>query len=46
MDLRYEIKIENHVKDKNNFFIKRSISFLFFKQKYILFSETLFFWDS
>ena len=29
MDLRYEIKFENHVKDKNNFFIKRNISFLF-----------------
>ena len=29
MDLRYEIKFENHVKDKNNFFVKRNISFLF-----------------
>ena len=29
MDLRYEIKFENHVKDKNNFFIERNISFLF-----------------
>ena len=28
MDLRYEIKFENHVKDKNNFFIKQNI-FLF-----------------
>ena len=28
-DLRYEIKFENCVKDKNNFFIKRNISFLF-----------------
>ena len=28
-DLRYEIKFENRVKDKNNFFIKRNISFLF-----------------
>ena len=27
-DLRYEIKFENPVKDKNNFFIKRNISFL------------------
>ena len=26
-DLRYEIKFENCVKDKNNFFIKRNISF-------------------
>ena len=28
-DLRYEIKFENFVKDKNNFFIKRNIAFLF-----------------
>ena len=27
-DLRYEIKFENCVKDKNNFFIKRIIVFL------------------
>ena len=27
-DLRYEIKFENCVKDKNNFFIKRNIAFL------------------
>ena len=27
-DLRYEIKFENRVKDKNNFFIKRKIPFL------------------
>ena len=27
-DLRYEIKFENHVKDKNNFFIKQNIAFL------------------
>ena len=27
-DLRYEIKFENYVKDKNSFFIKRSIVFL------------------
>ena len=26
---RYEIKVENRVKDKNNFFIKRNIAFLF-----------------
>ena len=29
-DLQYEIKVENRVKDKNNFFIKRNIAFLFF----------------
>ena len=28
-DLHYEIKFENCVKDKNNFFIKRNIAFLF-----------------
>ena len=28
-DLRYEIKFENCVKDKNNFFIKGNISLLF-----------------
>ena len=27
-DLYYEIKFENCVKDKNNFFIKRNIAFL------------------
>ena len=43
MDLCYEIKFENHVKDKNDFFIKRNISFLFLKQKYILFLQTYFF---
>ena len=39
-DLRYEIKFENCVKDKNNFFIKWNISFL---NKNILFLETHFF---
>ena len=41
-DLRYEIKFENRVKDKNKFFIQRNIVFAF-KQKYILFLETYFF---
>ena len=27
-DLRYEVKFENCVKDKNNFFIKQNIAFL------------------
>ena len=40
-DLRYEIKFENCVKDKNKFFIKWNIAFL--EQKYILLSETYFF---
>ena len=37
-DLCYEIKFENRVKVKNNFFIKRNIAFLF-QTKYILFLE-------
>ena len=38
--LRSEIKFENRVKDKKNFFINRNIPLLFFfKQKYILFFE-------
>ena len=41
-DLRYEVKFENRVKDKINFFIKQNILF-FFKQKYILILETYFF---
>ena len=28
-DLRSEIKFENRLKDKNNFFIKQNITFLF-----------------
>ena len=28
-DLRYEIKVENGVKGKNNFFIERNIAFIF-----------------
>ena len=42
-DLHYEVKFENSVKDKNNFFIRRNIAFFFLEQKYILFSETYFF---
>ena len=41
-DLLYEIKFENCVKDKNNFFIKQKLLF-FLEQKYILFLETYFF---
>ena len=36
-DLRYEIKFENRVKDKNNFFIKRNIAFVFLFQTKIYF---------
>ena len=32
-DLRYEIKFENCMKDKKNFFIKRDIAFLFWAKK-------------
>ena len=39
-DLRYEIKFENCVKDKNNFFIKWNITFLSWTK--ILFLETHF----
>ena len=35
-DLRYEIKFENCVKDKNNFFIKRNIAFFLTKIYFIL----------
>ena len=41
-DLCYEINFENRVNNKNYFFIKWSIAFLF-KQKHILFLETYFF---
>ena len=30
-DLRYEIKFENRVKEKNNFFIKRNIAKVFLR---------------
>ena len=35
-DLRYKIKFENHVKDKNKFFIKSNIAFLLEKKYFIL----------
>ena len=39
-DLLYENKFENRVKDKNNFFIKRNIVFLFFfKEKYFILED-------
>ena len=40
-DLPYEIKFENCVTDKNNFFIKRNIAF-FLEEEYSLFSATYF----
>ena len=43
-DLRYEIKFENRVKDKNNLFIKWNTAFLFlFFFQYLLFLETYYF---
>ena len=41
-DLRYEIKFENCVKDKNNFFIKRNISFLFKTKIYFILGDIFF----
>ena len=38
-DLRYEINFQNRVKDKKSFLLNETLLF-FFKQKYILFSET------
>ena len=40
--MRYEIKVENRVKDKNNFFIKRNIAFLFSKKKNYSWRHTFF----
>ena len=34
-DISYEIKFEKSVKDKNNFFIKRNIAFLFYTIIYV-----------
>ena len=41
-DLRFEIKFENCVKDKNNFFIKRNISFLFKTKIYLILGDVFF----
>ena len=41
-DLRYEIKFENCVKDKNNFFIKWNISFLFKRKIYFILGDIFF----
>ena len=41
-DLRYEIKFENYVKDENNFFIKRNISFLFKAKIYFILGDIFF----
>ena len=39
-DLRYEVKFENCVKDKNKLFFLSETLLFFLEQKYILFSET------
>ena len=41
-DLRYEIKFENRVKDKNNFFIKQNIAFLFQAKIYFILGGVFF----
>ena len=41
-DLRYEIKFENCVKDKNSFFIKRNIAFLSWTKIYFILGDTFF----
>ena len=41
-DLRFEIKFENCVKDKNDFFIKRNISFLFKTKIYLILGDMFF----
>ena len=41
-DLRYEIKFENCVKDKNNFFIKWNIAFLSWTKMYFILGDIFF----
>ena len=41
-DLRFEIKFENCVKNKNDFFIKRNISFLFKTKIYLILGDMFF----
>ena len=41
-DLRYEIKFENCVKDKKNFFIKQNIAFLSWTKTYIFLGDMYF----
>ena len=41
-DLRYEMKFQNRVKDKNNFFIKRNISFFFKTKIYFILGDVSF----
>ena len=41
-DLRYEIRIENCVKDKNNFFIEWNIAFLSWTKIYFILQDIFF----
>ena len=41
-DLHYEIKFENRVKDKNNFFVKRNIAYLFKTKVYFVLGDVFF----
>ena len=41
-DLRHEIKSENRVKNKNNFFIKPNISFFFNKNIFLFLEKYIF----
>ena len=41
-DLPYKIKFENCMKDKNNFFIKRSIAFLSWTKIYLILESKFF----
>ena len=42
-DLRYEIKCENRVKDKNTFSIKQNIAFTFQRNTYFILGDVFFF---
>ena len=44
-DLGHEMKFENCVKDKNNFFIKQNIAFLSWTKIYFILGD-IFFYDS
>ena len=41
-DVRYKIKFENCVKDKNNIFIKRNIAFLSCTKTYFILGDIFF----
>ena len=41
-DLRYDVKFENCLKDKNNFFIKQNIAFLSWTKIYFILGDICF----